>query len=364
MEIGTPLEDALRRDLTINSLFYNIHSQEIEDFTGQGTRDLVAGIVRTPLPALVTLTDDPLRALRSIRFACRFGFSVAGELARASADSSVHSALETKVSKERVYQELDLMFTRPNAIRAALLLHRYKLLPVIFPLPADVLVRPEEITVPVSPSISAREGVGVGERGPGDASSSNNPPACNDPIFPTPTPAAAAAAAAADADGAILHDDSSPSSSLRGKRRNKKKEKLATAFGDSVLQQQVPLLNGSYPLPTKRNRGKRVYLQQLDAEELEGLREGFHLQGMATLLAAHMIRKRIPDFCALQQSKALGVERRYSNHNGNGGGNGGGNADDDADGVLAASGSEAPSGEPLQRLAEIELSGSVWKVFV
>ena len=33
--IGTPEQDAFRRDITINSLFYNIHSQEIEDFTGK-----------------------------------------------------------------------------------------------------------------------------------------------------------------------------------------------------------------------------------------------------------------------------------------------------------------------------------------
>jgi tRNA nucleotidyltransferase (CCA-adding enzyme) len=32
---GTPEQDAFRRDITINSLFYNIHSREIEDFTGK-----------------------------------------------------------------------------------------------------------------------------------------------------------------------------------------------------------------------------------------------------------------------------------------------------------------------------------------
>lgn len=32
---GTPLQDALRRDITINSLFYNIHSRSVEDHTGK-----------------------------------------------------------------------------------------------------------------------------------------------------------------------------------------------------------------------------------------------------------------------------------------------------------------------------------------
>lgn len=39
-EIGTPLEDALRRDFTINSLFYNINTGEVEDFTERGISDL------------------------------------------------------------------------------------------------------------------------------------------------------------------------------------------------------------------------------------------------------------------------------------------------------------------------------------
>ena len=40
IEIGTPEEDAYRRDLTINSLFYNINEQKIEDFTKMGLSDL------------------------------------------------------------------------------------------------------------------------------------------------------------------------------------------------------------------------------------------------------------------------------------------------------------------------------------
>jgi len=38
--MGTPLEDAERRDLTINSLFYNIQEGKVEDMTGKGIEDL------------------------------------------------------------------------------------------------------------------------------------------------------------------------------------------------------------------------------------------------------------------------------------------------------------------------------------
>lgn len=71
IDIGTPVEDAFRRDLTINALFYNLRTGEVEDLTGRGLDDLEARLVATPLPATVTLLDDPLRLLRAVRFATR-----------------------------------------------------------------------------------------------------------------------------------------------------------------------------------------------------------------------------------------------------------------------------------------------------
>ena len=52
MQIGTPSEDAYRRDFTINSLFYNINEERVEDLTGLGIADLRAGVLRTPLEPL------------------------------------------------------------------------------------------------------------------------------------------------------------------------------------------------------------------------------------------------------------------------------------------------------------------------
>jgi hypothetical protein len=145
MAIGTPKEDALRRDLTINSLFYNLHTHSIEDFTGKGLSDLEDRLVRTPLPALITLTDDPLRALRAVRFACRFNFSIAPDLYTACCDPSVHYTLGFKVSKERILSELELMLSNCNKStsssqgsgvgryyeRAIYLLHSFQMLPAI-----------------------------------------------------------------------------------------------------------------------------------------------------------------------------------------------------------------------------------------
>ena len=46
--------DAMRRDFTLNALFYNINTAQVEDFTGHGLRDLQTRILRTPLPAIET----------------------------------------------------------------------------------------------------------------------------------------------------------------------------------------------------------------------------------------------------------------------------------------------------------------------
>ena len=51
MSFGTPLEDAMRRDLTINALYYNLNEKKVEDFTGKGIEDLKIGLCRTPLEA-------------------------------------------------------------------------------------------------------------------------------------------------------------------------------------------------------------------------------------------------------------------------------------------------------------------------
>lgn len=105
VEPGTPEEDASRRDLTINSLFYNINTGEIEDFVG-GLDDLRNGIARTPIDPVKTFIDDPLRILRTIRFAAKYNLKLAPEIAEAAKLPEVQEAFRNKVSQERVWKEL------------------------------------------------------------------------------------------------------------------------------------------------------------------------------------------------------------------------------------------------------------------
>ncbi|KAF7684769.1 CCA tRNA nucleotidyltransferase, mitochondrial [Astathelohania contejeani] len=113
--IGTPKEDAFRRDLTINSLFYNLMTSEVEDFTGMGLDDLSNGIIRTPLDPLSTFLDDPLRILRTIRFASRFQFKIEPEIFKAMKIKSVKEALKKKVSNERIGKEINKIIEDGNS---------------------------------------------------------------------------------------------------------------------------------------------------------------------------------------------------------------------------------------------------------
>lgn len=51
------VQDALRRDFTVNAMFYNLNERCVEDLTGKGLSDLRAGVIRTPLPPSETFMD-------------------------------------------------------------------------------------------------------------------------------------------------------------------------------------------------------------------------------------------------------------------------------------------------------------------
>jgi poly(A) polymerase len=72
---GTPEEDALRRDITINGLFYNIADFSIIDYVG-GMADLNRKVIRTIGDPNERFEQDPVRMIRVIRHAARTGFSI------------------------------------------------------------------------------------------------------------------------------------------------------------------------------------------------------------------------------------------------------------------------------------------------
>jgi len=79
---GTPAEDALRRDITINGLFYNIADFSIIDYVG-GMADLERRVVRTIGDPDERFEQDPVRMIRVIRHAARTGFSIEDQIYQA-----------------------------------------------------------------------------------------------------------------------------------------------------------------------------------------------------------------------------------------------------------------------------------------
>lgn len=130
---ATPEDDARRRDLTINALFYNLHTRLIEDYTGKGMEDLNKGVIRTPREPEQTFLDDPLRVLRAIRFACEFGFTLDSALARAVLEErAIVRAMSKKLSRERIGIEVRKMLAGNDPARAFELLKAFKLLDLVF----------------------------------------------------------------------------------------------------------------------------------------------------------------------------------------------------------------------------------------
>ena len=121
VEFGASLNDDLaRRDFTINAIAYSPSRAEIRDpFDGRG--DLGRRVVRAVGDADARMREDRLRALRAIRFAARFDFSIDSETRRAIEASAPYLG---RLSAERVKQELDKTMEQVDRPSRALRLWR------------------------------------------------------------------------------------------------------------------------------------------------------------------------------------------------------------------------------------------------
>jgi poly(A) polymerase len=99
---GSPLQDARRRDFTINALFYNIADFSVIDYIG-GLEDMAAGRIRVIGDPDVRFREDPVRMMRAIEFASRLGF----EIEQATYEAILRHRNEIlKASPPRVSEEI------------------------------------------------------------------------------------------------------------------------------------------------------------------------------------------------------------------------------------------------------------------
>lgn len=130
IEPSDPKEDAIRRDFTINGMFYDPLEDKIYDFVG-GQEDLKRGVIRAIGVPYDRFFEDRLRMIRAVRFSARFGFHIDPETEEAI--KGLSTSLFPAVAKERIYQELSKMAQELHFDRAMIDLHRLGLLQEIFP---------------------------------------------------------------------------------------------------------------------------------------------------------------------------------------------------------------------------------------
>lgn len=122
-------EDAIRRDFTVNGLFFDPIANRLHDWVG-GEADLRAKIIRTIGSPEERFAEDHLRLLRAIRLAAQLEFEL-----EANTFAAVKARGEkiSLVSAERIRDELIKLFSPPHAARGLALLHESGLMPHILP---------------------------------------------------------------------------------------------------------------------------------------------------------------------------------------------------------------------------------------
>lgn len=129
-------EDALRRDFTINGMFFDPLDQQLIDYVG-GQLDLQARVLRAIGDPLTRFAEDKLRLLRAVRIATRFDLTI--EPATAAAiramgwQITVPPPEPAGVSAERIAEELRRLLVDPRRARGLNLFHELGLAAAILP---------------------------------------------------------------------------------------------------------------------------------------------------------------------------------------------------------------------------------------
>ena len=136
---GTIAEDALRRDFTINALFYDLSTGEILDFV-DGMQDIEQRQLRLIGDPSRRYREDPVRMLRAIRFMAKLGFSLEPETKSPIRELS---PLLSTIAPARLFDESLKLFHSGYAVLTFSLLRKYLLFSCLFPLTEQSLKEEE-----------------------------------------------------------------------------------------------------------------------------------------------------------------------------------------------------------------------------
>ena len=126
---GSPEEDALRRDFTVNALFYNIADYSLIDYVN-GLSDIQGRLLRSIGDPRKRYVEDPVRMLRAIRFAASLGLDMEPDTYSAISECRDYLAL---ASPARLFEEVLKLLSCGGAERVYHFLKDTGLLAVLFP---------------------------------------------------------------------------------------------------------------------------------------------------------------------------------------------------------------------------------------
>jgi len=126
---GSLEEDAIRRDFTINALFMDPVSGDIQDFVG-GYQDLAERKLRLIGDAATRYREDPVRLLRAARFVAKLGVELDKETARHIPGMA---GLLKDIPPARLFEEVCKLFMTGHAFKTMQALQRFELAHVLFP---------------------------------------------------------------------------------------------------------------------------------------------------------------------------------------------------------------------------------------
>jgi len=126
---GTVETDAVRRDFTVNALYYTIDDFSVHDYTG-GLKDLEKRTLRIIGDPATRYKEDPVRMLRAVRFAAKLGFTIEEKTAQPIYELG---NLLRNIPEARLFEETLKLFMGGSATATFFLLREYNLLGYLFP---------------------------------------------------------------------------------------------------------------------------------------------------------------------------------------------------------------------------------------
>ena len=126
---GSKDEDAMRRDFTVNALYYDIADFSVHAYAG-GWDDLQNKRLRLIGDPETRYREDPVRMLRAVRFAAKLGFNIEAQTAE---PIPVMAPLLEQIPAARLFEEVLKLFLHGNALDTLRLLREYNLFGALFP---------------------------------------------------------------------------------------------------------------------------------------------------------------------------------------------------------------------------------------